>query len=82
MQTGNVKVHLEYTAVLKLKGPPSGTTLDLPEGTTTADLLRTLHIPSSHQSHVAVFVNGQRTRPSHVLKDGDRVHLAVPMSGG
>lgn len=77
-----MKVRLEYTAVLKLKGPASGSTLTLPANATAAEVLDLLHVPKAHQSHVAIFVNNQRARPTRVLAEGDRVHLAVPMSGG
>lgn len=82
MHAGAVKVHLEYTAVLNVTGPASGSSLELPAKITVGQLMDILHIQKSHQSHVVAFVNAARVRPSHVLADGDHVHLAVPMSGG
>ena len=75
-------VHIEYPAPLHLPGTPSGSRVTLPAGTTLSGLLDHLGVEPRHQPHVAAFVNGERIRPPSVLKDGDRVVLQVPISGG
>jgi sulfur carrier protein ThiS len=77
-----MKVHLSYTAMLKIDGPLSGDVVETPDGATAGELLAQLRIAPAHRAHVTIFVNEERIRASHVLREGDRVHLAVPISGG
>lgn len=75
-------VHLEYTAVLAVKGPKSGSEVELPDGSTVADLLERLHIQPDHRRHIVAFVNGTQRKPSTALHDGDRLVLSLPIGGG
>jgi molybdopterin converting factor small subunit len=75
-------IHLEYVAVLEIDGPVSGSTIELPEGARVADLLDRLHVIKPHQSCLTVSVNLEKARLHRVLKDGDEVFLAIPISGG
>jgi MoaE-MoaD fusion protein len=70
---------------------PSGAPLDLPDGATVGDLIercRTLAAPHAAPSHpaawssIAVAVNREYARGSHVLAEGDEVALLPPVSGG
>lgn len=77
-----MKITLEYVAMLHVAGPASGGCVDLPTGSTVADLLHKLQITAAHQKSVSVFVNDTRVRHVHQLVDGDRVFLSIPISGG
>ncbi|GEM_PF-443599 len=80
--TGTMKIHVEFAAVLDLKGVTNGAELDVPHGTTPADLLTTFHVRPEHQKYVTPFVNGTRMKLSHPLKEGDRLFLSLPVGGG
>lgn len=62
--------------------------IELPEGSSVADLLERLkaHLPGSLPGHVlrgiAVSVNAEYSTAGHVLRDGDEVGLLPPVSGG
>ncbi len=75
-------VHLEYTAVLAVKGPKSGSAVELPGNPTVSDLLAQLHVKPDHRKYVAAFVNGSQKKPSAALRDGDKVVLSLPIGGG
>ncbi|HMP90427.1 MAG TPA: MoaD/ThiS family protein [Kiritimatiellia bacterium] len=77
-----MRIHLEYVAMLKVDGPPSGCDMEVATGTTTGDLLHQLAIPVHHQKSVSVFVNDKWVTRSSILEENDRVFLSVPMSGG
>lgn len=77
-----MKIHLEFAAVLDVKGAKSGQELDLPAGSTVADLLNRLAVRHEHQKYVVPFVNGEQKRPSAELRENDRVFLSVPIGGG
>ncbi len=66
-------------------GPPgrwSGGRLevDLPEGTTVADLIRLVRVDARLVALVAV--NGRSAEPATALADGDSVDLVPPITGG
>lgn len=78
----HVKVKL-YASLRKYA--PSGTAgstfeVELPDGATLEDLMRTLNIPSD-EARIA-FVNGLIREPDHPLKSGDEVGLFPPIAGG
>jgi molybdopterin synthase catalytic subunit len=70
-----------------LKDSLGVSTLDLPEGATVAMLLDRLatdpgRVPASAWAAIAVSVNAEYARPTHILRDGDEVGLLPPVSGG
>ena len=77
-----MKVHLEYTGVLDVKGVPSGSTIEVQENLTIGALLTHLQIRPEHQKFVVTAINGKQQRASAKLADGDRVLLSLPMGGG
>jgi molybdopterin synthase sulfur carrier subunit len=54
--------------------------MELPEGSTTQDLIDALKIPAE-ETHV-VFINNIIEEPQSRLKDGDVVGLFPPVGGG
>jgi MoaE-MoaD fusion protein len=66
--------------------PAAGSPLDLPEGATVSDLLDRCRALAASEPAVwtslAVAVNREYARGSHVLADGDEVALLPPVSGG
>ena len=77
-----MKVFIEYTAVLAVKGAASGSALEIPDGTDVTGLLSRLSVKREHQKYVVAFINGEKKRLSEKLKDGDKVMLSVPVGGG
>ena len=54
--------------------------LELPEGTTLAELYDLLKVPPGEVKRT--FVSGISRGPNHVLSNGDRVALFPPIGGG
>ncbi len=77
-----MKITLEYVAMLKVSGPPSGSGYALPDGATLSELMTGLGLRPEHQKVVVGFVNEIKARPEQILRDGDRVFLAMPVGGG
>ena len=68
--------------MLVVHGLPPGGHLELPASATAGDVLHRLQLAPAHQGVVTIFINEQRARPTTPLKEGDRVFLGLPMSGG
>lgn len=77
-----MKIIVEYAAVLDAKDVASGSTVEIPDGATAADLLNRLKVRPEHQKHVVPFVNGAKKRLDAKLRDKDSVFLSVPVGGG
>ncbi|MFH0954232.1 MAG: MoaD/ThiS family protein [Verrucomicrobiota bacterium] len=77
-----MRIHLEFAAVMDLKGAASGQALELAGGSTIADLMNHLKVKPQHQKFVVPFVNGEKKRPSAPLHENDRVFLSLPIGGG
>lgn len=60
--------------------PSKGLELDVPKGSTVADLLEKLDIPQSKVSIVSI--NSQLVKVTHQLKDGDSIRVFQPIFGG
>jgi len=77
-----IKVHVKLLSVLSKKVPISARgriDLELPEGSTIADVIRELDI----KLEVHCSLNGEITRDkSRILKDGDEMSLFRPIGGG
>lgn len=56
-------------------------TLDLPQGTTIAAVLRQLEIGLRRES-ILLVVNGRIVKPEQSLAEGDELRLVPAMSGG
>jgi sulfur carrier protein ThiS len=54
-------------------------TFDLPDGTTVARMIATLHLPDQPR---IVFVNGRHAPEDAALHDGDRLAIFPPIAGG
>lgn len=68
--------------MLDVKGARSGSEVEVPEGATIGSLLEQLQVAPAHRTSVTPFVNDARATLRTLLKDGDRVFLALPISGG
>ena len=74
-----VKVTLHGILRDHLPRPARGrTTLSLPDGATIADVLQRLEI----KRMVNAAVDGAQVEISHILQDGDDLHLFRPLGGG
>ncbi len=81
-----MQIRVLFFGILKdLAGFPTDT-LDLPENSTLADLLRHYESRASqlhpHLPGIAMSINQEFACPSDVLHDGDEVALLPPVSGG
>ena len=77
-----MKIHIEYAALLELQGAANGAALEVPEGSTPADLLTQFKVRPEHQKFVIPFVNNEKKKLSAKLKDNDRLFLSLPVGGG
>ena len=79
-----MQVRVLYFGVLKEVLSSSGEGVELPEGTTVAELMERLRKGASHPvwSALAVAVNREYAAASAVLHEGDEVALLPPVSGG
>jgi sulfur carrier protein ThiS len=75
-------ITLEYAATLQVKGPASGSPLELPDGATVAEALRRLGIAEHHHRLIAPFVANRKVSLSTPLKEGDHLFLGLPIGGG
>ncbi len=74
-----MKVKVKLFATLKQYGPEEQE-LEIPDGSTVADLVGLLKIP--REIPLLRIVNSLHVRPEHRLKDGDTVALFPPIAGG
>jgi molybdopterin converting factor small subunit len=74
-----MKVKVKLFALLRQFGPDEQT-VELPEGTTIDDVVRSLKLPGTIR--LLRIVNGEHRPADHVLKDGDDLALFPPIAGG
>jgi MoaE-MoaD fusion protein len=83
-----MRVHVIPFGVLKDWFGPSANTVELPDGTSVAELLERLRVdlparsPVSSLQGIAISVNAEYAQATHTLHDGDEVGLLPPVSGG
>jgi len=79
-----IRVHVRPYTILRdyMPGPlgRQGTEIQLEEGSTVQDMLRRLGIPDDKV--MLVFVNDMHVPLDHPLREGDRIELLPPISGG
>ncbi len=79
-----IRIQCRLYAALRRYAPESGLgealELELPDGTTLAELYILLKVPPGEVKRT--FVSGLSKAPSHALSDGDRVALFPPIGGG
>ena len=79
-----IKVECRLYAALRKYAPDYGLgeamELELPDGTTLAELYELLKVPPDEVKRA--FVSGLSRGPGHALSDGDRVALFPPIAGG
>lgn len=74
-----MKVKLKLFALLRQFGPDEQV-VELPEGTTIDDVIRSLKLPGTIR--LLRIVNGEHRPADHILKDGDELALFPPIAGG
>jgi sulfur carrier protein ThiS len=77
-----LKIHVEFAALLKVSGLRSGEWMEVPEGFTVSALLSRLDVQPEHQKFVVPFINKEKVKLHHALRDQDRVFLSLPVGGG
>jgi MoaE-MoaD fusion protein len=81
MLQSTMQVQLLLFGILKETLGPTPRLVDLPEGSTVADLLDSLS-PLPASDSIAVSVNTEFAQPNSILHNGDEVGLLPPVSGG
>ncbi len=74
-----MKVEVKLSATLR-KGQPGRQSIDLPDGSTVANLLAQLNLPRTAVAVVAV--NMQYSAEDRVLQSGDEIAIYPPVAGG
>jgi molybdopterin converting factor small subunit len=74
-----MKVKVKLFATLKQYGSEEQE-IELPEGTTVADVINLFKIPK--EIPLLRIVNSVHVRPDYTLKDGDVLALFPPIAGG
>jgi sulfur-carrier protein len=77
-----MKVEVQLFATLRKYGPSCEGPLavDLSEGDAVVKMLEALRIP--HDVEKVILVNGRPAEPDTVLREGDKVVLFPPVTGG
>jgi molybdopterin converting factor small subunit len=77
-----LEVHLFATlgAYLPRDAQGDAVTLEIPDGSTVADVTRRLGIP--RDAEVLAAINGQEADPGQLLRAGDVLTLFPPLAGG
>lgn len=79
-----MRVEVRRFATLERFLPPHGrdgvAVLDVPDGSTAADVAGRLGIPAGLER--VLLVNGRETEPGHALAPGDVLDLFPPLAGG
>jgi sulfur carrier protein ThiS len=77
-----VRIIVNHSPILKLKGLGAGGELEVAAGTTVAALLGRLGVPGTQQRYLLVYVNGRKQTVSYALQQDDAVQLFLPIGGG
>ena len=77
-----MKVRVDHIALLKCPNLGADKAMDIREGGTVTDLLNALGITEEHQKAVVPFINSERAKRTHTLKEGDEVFLSLAVGGG
>ncbi len=76
----SIRVRVVFFGELAVRSPGGPMTVDLPRGSTVADLYRRVELADS--SYVVALVNHRREFDDKVLSDGDEIALMHPVGGG
>jgi len=79
-----MQVNLKFFASFRLLTGKAGTELEVPEGTTTSDLLEMVRemYDGFDEKTVLYAVNGEYVGEEVELKEGDSIAFFPPVSGG
>lgn len=75
-------IHVEYKGLARIRGIESDPLLEMPAGSTIADLYLRLGIREADRPGLQSFINNDATWSSTKLKDGDRVVIVSALRGG
>lgn len=77
-----MKVRVDHIALVKCPNLGADKTVDLNDNATVTDLLNALGMVEEHQKAVVPFINRERAKRNHSLKEGDDVFLSLAIGGG
>lgn len=77
-----MKIKIEYTAHLNLKGVKNRSEIVLAKPVTISEFLADYNIPANQQKYITPMVNKEQVSLSYLLTDSDEVFLYLPVGGG
>ncbi|MFP4549136.1 MAG: MoaD/ThiS family protein [Fidelibacterota bacterium] len=77
-----MKIKIEYTAHLNLKGVKNSSEITLEKPITISQFLADHNIPPIQQKYIIPTVNKKQVNLSYLLADQDEVFLYLPVGGG
>lgn len=77
-----MKIRVDHIALLHCDNLDADKSIELGRTATVTDLLNALGISEEHQKAVVPFINSERAKRTHSLKDGDEVFLSLAVGGG
>ena len=77
-----MNITLTYNGVMQIRRFKRGERIDVPDGSTPADVMTLCEIRPDHQKYIIPFVNNQEARAKTVLAEGDELSLFLPLGGG
>ncbi len=76
-----ITVQVDHIALIQCPAL-TGKQVELPDQASVSDLLHQIGIQAEHHKAVVPFINQERAKRSHRLKDGDAVFLSLAVGGG
>jgi hypothetical protein len=77
-----MQITLEYMGFITIEDVPSGSTIEVPEGTTIEQLLDRLGMEKQHRTYLRPLVDQGRKPFDYQLQEGDGLFLYFPVGGG
>ena len=77
-----IEVEVELVGAVRRPWPEQSRKIQLPAGSTAADLLTALGYDTNESKYLVIHVNGTKSRRADVLAAGDHVTLMLIIGGG
>ncbi len=77
-----MNITLEYMGFFRVEDVPSGSTVEVEEGSTIDQLLDRLGVEKAHRTYLRPLVQQERKSFDYILQDGDSLFLYFPVGGG
>lgn len=77
-----MNIRLTFAPYLGIDKNLNGTSVEVADNATVSDVIEALSIDPKYKNHVIPMVNDTARKPEDRLKEGDTVHLFLPVAGG